>query len=109
MWKPWTQAEVEQLVADESIQLKESERQTLLDFRQLAAQVAWKRGAGFGQDELDHDSIWILARSEREILFFDSVEEEFGVGRLTEDRQLTDYGTYGEKLAWALRHFPSTD
>ena len=109
MWKPWTPAEVEQLVADESTQLEEPERQKLLSFRRPAVQVVLNRGAGFGDERLDHDSIWILARSEMEVLVFDTVEEEFGIGHLTEDKQLTNFSIYGEKLAWALRDFPSTD
>jgi hypothetical protein len=82
MWQPWPQAEVEQLVAEEFTELEESERRKLLDFRQPAAKVAWKRRAVCGIHKFVRESTWILARSGHEILFFDTVEQEFGIGRL---------------------------
>jgi hypothetical protein len=47
----------------------------------------------------------MLARRGQRVLFYDTVEEEFGTGRVEREPFLEDYGTWGEKLAWALRQF----
>lgn len=107
MWKPWTRPQIEQLVADQCAGLEDHELQELHRVQHPAALVAWKRLAAFGDDGLDDNSTWVLARSGDQALLFDTVEEEFGIGRIGEDGQLHDYGTYGEKLVWALRHFPA--
>ena len=52
-------------------------------------------------------TMFVVAQSGDEVLYYDHIEEEFGTGKLDNRHHLTDHGTWGERLEWALRHFPS--
>ena len=49
----------------------------------------------------DGQTYWAVARRGDVVLYWDSIEEEFGTGR-EKGGVLTGAGTYGEKLVWAL-------
>jgi hypothetical protein len=46
----------------------------------------------------------LLARRDSRVLGYDAAEEEFGTGELDRAGKLRDWGTWGERLAWALPH-----
>ena len=47
-------------------------------------------------------TFFVVAKRGRRELYFDEVEEEFGIASLNAQGQLTDLGTYGDRLAWSL-------
>ena len=51
---------------------------------------------------------FIVARAGDEVLYYDDIEEEFGTGTLDTAGLIVDEGTWGERLEWALLHFPSS-
>ena len=67
----------------------------------VRAPQTWDRGEGARTLP-----VWIIARHSSEVVGYDEVEEEYGVGTLA-PTGVTDWGTYGERLAWTLRRFPS--
>lgn len=54
------------------------------------------------------EPIFVVARAGSEVLIYDDVEDRFGTGVLDSDGVLRRWGTYGERLAWSLRHFPES-
>jgi len=48
---------------------------------------------------------FVLAKAENEAVYYDDIEKEFGTGTLI-DGAIQNGGTWGERLEWALRHFP---
>jgi len=46
----------------------------------------------------------LLARHDVRVLGYDEAEEEFGTGELDGAGRLRHWGTWGERLAWALPH-----
>jgi hypothetical protein len=52
------------------------------------------------------DRVYVIAREGHHVLFYDEPEEEFGTAELDVDGVMRDWGTWGEELRWALRHFP---
>ena len=50
--------------------------------------------------------LFVVARSGREIVFYDDRTQEFGTGEMDEDGTLRPRTLYGEELRFALRHFP---
>jgi hypothetical protein len=51
-------------------------------------------------------TIWVIARAGERVLGYDEVEEEFGTGLARETGVVENWGTYGERLRWALLRFP---
>src|SRR4029450_10376187 len=51
---------------------------------------------------------FIVALAGDEVLYYDDIEEEFGTGTLDSTGLIVDEGTWGERLEWALLHFPSS-
>lgn len=45
---------------------------------------------------------WVVARAGGLVLAYDEVDEAYGIGDLGQDGIIRDWGTYGERLAWAL-------
>lgn len=105
-WKAWTEEEVTDLVRSEVARLGSDTRERFRAMQCEPRLLRWKRLAGFGKEEMDEDSTWAIAVAGGHVLFFDSVEEEFGVGQLREDSRLHGASIYGENLAWALNDFP---
>jgi hypothetical protein len=50
--------------------------------------------------------VWVICRTGEHVLGYDEIEEEYGTGTLGSDGSLADWGTWGERLSWALQHFP---
>jgi hypothetical protein len=46
----------------------------------------------------------VLGRSGMNVLGYDEAEEEFGTGKLDASGKLIHWGTWGDRLAWALPH-----
>jgi|SRR4051794_10850482 hypothetical protein len=53
------------------------------------------------------EPLFVVARVGDEVLIYDDVGEEFGVGCLDADGVLRQWATYGEELRWAIQRFPS--
>ncbi len=104
MWIPWTRAEVEARVTEEEAFLDADLQQRFELHREEPSLVPWRPGIGTGDAGLDPDSIWIVARTGRRILFLDTIEEDFGIGDVTSDGQLIGYSLYGP-LRVALLHW----
>lgn len=51
--------------------------------------------------------IWVIARAGVEVVGYDEVEEEYGTGLLCCDAEVTEWGTYGERLRSTLLRFPT--
>ena len=49
-------------------------------------------------------TVVLLGRHDTTVLGYDEAEEEFGTGELDEAGELRDWGTWGQRLAWALPH-----
>ncbi len=49
-------------------------------------------------------TVVLLARHEARVLGYDEAEEEFGTGELDGAGKLRDWGTWGQRLGWALPH-----
>jgi hypothetical protein len=53
------------------------------------------------------EAMYSVAREADDVLIYDDVEEEFGIGHLDADGVLRNWSTVGE-LGWALGQFPPT-
>lgn len=105
-WKAWTEHDVNRLLRAEIAGLDPASAERFQSIQCRPFLLAWPRLAAFGKEGPDEDSTWAVAKVAQDVLFFDTVEEEFGLGRIEGEKRLTGYGTYGERLAWSLQHFP---
>jgi hypothetical protein len=95
-WKPWTIEEVEDLVTREMGELAGEARALWSQIRVRPEPT--RTPSGCGSDGRSH---WAVARRGDAVLYWDSIEQEFGTGR-EQGGVITGAGTYGEKLVWAL-------
>jgi hypothetical protein len=52
---------------------------------------------------------FVVAQAGDDVVYYDDIEEEFGTASLdSATSQLRNEGTWGERLEWALRHFPES-
>ncbi len=99
-----TLSEVLHLVSMELATLDEIERQRFYRFAVPAFRVVYECAGASGAGT---SSAWVVAQLESVVLAYDEDEDEFGIGTLQQDGRLTHWGTYGERLSWSLREFPS--
>ena len=90
-WQPWTTQEVEALLEEDVALLSQDE---------IASFASVKVAPRALEADDGKPTHWVVAERAGKVLYWDSVEEEFGVGRLKEGK-LTQSGNYGE-LQWAL-------
>jgi hypothetical protein len=98
-WKPWSLEQVEALVSSEILELTSEARASLSTVRVRPEVTIADDGPGS-----DGQSYWVIARLGDRVLYWDSIEEQFGTGTVVGQR-LRNYGTFGEKLEWSLRRF----
>ena len=96
-WKPWSVEEVEALVGSEILELTSEARASLSSVRVSPEVTIAADGPGS-----DGQSYWVIAKLGNRVLYWDSIEEEFGTGTIVGQR-LRNYGTFGERLEWSLR------
>ena len=94
-WQSWTTQEVEALLEEDVAQLSRDESASFVSVRVTPRPLALKTAAD--DEVLTH---WVVAERAGKVIYWDSVEEEFGVGRLG-DGILTEQSNYGD-LQWAL-------
>ena len=95
-WNPWAVEKVEDLVAREVRHLTSDACASWSTVRVPPEITTTSSGPG-----ADGQSYWVVARRDDRVLYWDSIEEEFGTGRVRAGL-LVDYGTYGEQLSWSL-------
>jgi hypothetical protein len=96
-WKPWRLEEVEALVSSEIVELTNEAHASLSSVRVCPEVTIAADGPGS-----DGQSYWVIAKLGDRVLYWDSIEEEFGTGTIVGQR-LRNYGTFGEKLERSLR------
>ena len=94
-WQSWTVQEVEALLEEDVARLSQDDIASFTSVKVTPRPLAPADGADEGKP-----THWVVAERAGKVLYWDSVEEEFGVGRL-KDGKLTQSGNYGE-LQWAL-------
>ena len=95
-WKPWMTEEIETLLESELRLFTSAQRTRFGAISVPPHTVAASDGPG-----ADGVSYWVIAQEGESVVYWDSIEEKFGIGWQRSD-VLSDYGTYGERLAWAL-------
>lgn len=101
MWKPIAESEMIVLVDEEIAKLDELTRPTWKKYKVKLQQIPVEHEGS------DRNSVYILARAEREVLLFDDVAERFATGLIDPDGVLRKWSLHSERLAPTLRHFPS--
>jgi hypothetical protein len=96
-WEPWSLEEVEALVGSEILELTSEARASLSTVRVRPEVIIAADGPGS-----DGQSYWVIARLGDRVVYWDSIEEEFGTGNVVTQR-LRNYGTFGEKLELSLK------
>jgi hypothetical protein len=94
-FEPWTTQEVEALLEEDVAKLTPDESASFTSVKVAPRPVTPK-----GSAEDQPTTHWIVAERAGKVVYWDSIEEEFGVGRLR-DGAITEQGNYGE-LQWAL-------
>jgi len=94
-WQPWTTPEIEALLEEDVATLTLDDRASFTSVKVAPRPLASASG---GEDQ--KPTHWVVAERAGKVIYWDSVEEEFGVGRL-KDGVLTEQANYGE-LQWAL-------
>ena len=94
-WQSWTAQEVEALLEEDVAELSRDETASFVSVKVTPRPLAPTSGADDGQA-----THWVIAERAGRVAYWDSVEEEFGVGRLS-DGILTEQANYGD-LQWAL-------
>lgn len=96
-WTPISRAAFETLLLEEIAAFEATDNELWSKYK-----VAVRSAPIVRSRECGAEQVFVVAAIEDRVLFFDDVEEEFGVARLPEKGPLEDYGTYGE-LRFALR------
>lgn len=94
-WQSWTTQEVEALLEEDLAQLSADDLASYTSVKVTPRPLAPSAASGDGKP-----THWVVAERAGRVVYWDSVEEEFGVGRL-KDGALTQSGNYGE-IQWAL-------
>jgi hypothetical protein len=95
VWQPWTMQEVEALLDEDVAALSPDESASFTSVKVAVRPVTPKGGA-----DDQPPTHWVVAERAGKVVYWDSVAEEFGVGRFR-DGAITEQGNYGE-LQWAL-------
>jgi hypothetical protein len=106
-WQPISEADLQYLMANELGRLNDIQFQRWKRYAIKPEHVTCERGVMTGGPPVA-EPIYIPARSEREVLLYDDVEEEFGTGTLDQDGVLRTGGTWGKAPGWALERFPES-
>jgi hypothetical protein len=96
-WAPISRVEFDALLAKEISTFEAADHELWSRY-----QVGVRSAPIVRSQEYGTEHVFVVAAIGDRILFFDDVEDEFGVARLPPDRPLEEYGTYGE-LRFALR------
>ena len=96
-WSPISRAEFEALLLEEIAAFEATDNDLWSRYK-----VAVRTAPIVRSREYETEHVFVVAALADRVLFFDDVEDEFGVARLSEKGPLEDYGTYGE-LRFALR------
>ena len=101
-WQPITRARFDALLAAE-VALLDAEARATLERYGVPSQRLHRI---FPHAPAAFDSVFLVARDGPRVLFYDDTEGEFGTATLDPDGVMRDWGTWGERLGWALRQFP---
>ena len=102
-WVPWSEQRVADWTAD---RVRELDEPRGAGFRALACRPFPLRCSSV--PEAAEPTTWAVARVGETVLFLDTVEEEFGVGRLEGEDRLEQARLVGEVLVWALADLTRT-
>ena len=106
-WEPITDSEFRLLLAENVLRL---DQDAFTRWEQLGLTpvpiTCERRDLTGGPPVLE--PIFVVARVGAEVLIYDDVEEEFGIGQLDPDGVLREWGTYGQELRCAIQRFPSS-
>jgi len=94
-WQPWTTQEIEALLDEDVAELSQDDSASFTSVK--VAPRPLKPEGGADDQKPSH---WVVAERADKVVYWDSIAEEFGVGRLR-NGVLSDKGNYGE-LQWAL-------
>ena len=101
-WEPISRAEFDRLLAAETAALDAEGRATLERYGVAPYHV--HRVFELAPDA--PDPVDVVARDGAQVLFYDDTEEAFGTATVDSHGVMREWGTWGERLGWALRHFP---
>lgn len=96
-WTPISRVAFDALLAEEISAFEATDHELWSRF-----QVGVRSASIVRSRESGVEQVFVVAAIGDRVLFFDDVEDEFGVARLSPNETLEDYGTYGE-LRFALR------
>jgi len=95
MWQPISLAELQELVTKELQRCTQNQKEAFTRFRVPFYRVSIHRFGNF-------ESVWIVAKLPRELLYYEDAEEGFELGVLDEDGALQDHGCNQYNLSHAL-------
>ncbi len=91
-WSPVNRERLDQILKDELKSLGQALLATYQEYATNPVELPCFRGGSYG---IEH--MFVIARKDTRVLFFDDVEEDFGVGTPAEDGVLRDWGTFSAK------------
>ena len=100
--EPISRADFDALMASERAKLGPAERVTLERYGVPPHHVY----RIFPHGPPEPDPVYVVACDGAQVLFYDDTEDQFGTAILDPDGVMRDWGTWGDRLAWALRQFP---
>jgi hypothetical protein len=98
-WQPITRNDFDELLALQTAALSSQSREHFERYRVEPFKAIIRRSEQYGDE-----SVWVVARADMIVVFFDDVEYEFAVGRIDDCRILFD-GYMGD-LTDAMYGFP---
>lgn len=100
MRKPISENEMILLVEEEIARLDNLTRPTWKKYRVQLHSVRVDGGGG------ERESFYVVAKHDREVVFYDDAQEQFGSGEIDASGSLHPRSLYGAELRQTLRHFP---
>jgi hypothetical protein len=102
-WQPITESEFRLLMAEQVLRLNNVLFPKWEAYGVMPERLPCARGDSAGDPS--RETMFVVARSAENVLVYDDVEEEFGIGRMDPDGVVRHWSTFGEELAWALGVF----
>ncbi len=96
-WSPVSRERFDQVLRKEIEALPPAAMEIYERYATIPFEQPCSRGAEYGVER-----VFVVARDGNHLLFFDDVEEDFGVGVPDEDGILRDMGTFGPLVAAVL-------
>ena len=99
-WKPISDVDFCDLLAMQSAALSPESEQRFAQTAVTPFQAIVRRSEQYGDER-----VWVVAKADDRIVFFDDVEDEFAIGRIDADGRVYDYWFSGD-LTDAMFGFP---